>query len=463
RRRARDLAAPGYTATIDVARDTTVVVVATLDQATAVTHRLAAAGLELLRAESAGRSAALPDTTRPLPPGTAAQLRGRYGSGAGSVLLEEYGGRLYLSRSAGGIRAEIRQAADGELVTDDVAGAGIRLRALPGGRLVVGEATLARRPDRPPAAPGQDVAALIAEYGPQDAPLYLLEDDGRLVALVQRVQAYPLRRAGRAGYVLTGPGSFAGTDLAVLPADGSARAVVLGRDTLVRRLPPPGAGEVSFRIQPVRPIAELRQEAPSARPPVERGGLRAPDLVELRSLDGSIRYDIRYATPNNFMGTPMYTSAHAFLQRPAAEALARVSAALRPLGYGLLVHDAYRPWYVTWLFWEATPPAQHDFVADPAHGSRHNRGCAVDLELYDLATGKPLPETGGYDEFSERSFARYPGGSARQRWDRDLLRRAMEAQGFTVLDAEWWHFDYKDWAQYPILNVSFEELAQERR
>jgi D-alanyl-D-alanine dipeptidase len=113
---------------------------------------------------------------------------------------------------------------------------------------------------------------------------------------------------------------------------------------------------------------------------------------------------------------------------------------------------------VTKLFWDATPPEGKIFVADPAQGSRHNRGCAVDLTLYDLKSGKPIEMPGTYDEMSERSFPNYPGGTSLQRWHRDLLRWAMESEGFTVYEHEWWHFDYKDWHEYPILNLPFEKL-----
>ena len=215
----------------------------------------------------------------------------------------------------------------------------------------------------------------------------------------------------------------------------------------------------SYHIQPSRPVEVLRREALDATPPKETGNFRNPDLVELAPLDSSIHLDIRYATANDFLGTPVYSQARAFLQRPAAEALLRVLQKLKPLGYSLLIHDAYRPWYVTKIFWDATPPEGKIFVADPAQGSRHNRGCAVDLTLYDLATGKPIEMPGTYDEMSPRSFPAYPGGTSLQRWHRDLLRRAMESEGFTVYEAEWWHFDYKDWKQYPILNVPFEKLG----
>jgi len=211
----------------------------------------------------------------------------------------------------------------------------------------------------------------------------------------------------------------------------------------------------------VRSPDELRRDALAATPPKETRP-RAPDLVELRSLDASIKYDIRYATSNNFMGVPFYTSAHAFMQRPAAEAVARAAAELKKLGFGLLIHDSYRPWYVTKMFWDGTPPDKHMFVADPSQGSRHNRGCAVDLTLYDLKTGAPIRMTGGYDEMSDRSYPLYPGGTSAQRWHRDLLRHVMEAQGFDVIDTEWWHFDYRDWREYPIGNLTFEQLSLRR-
>jgi serine beta-lactamase-like protein LACTB len=146
------------------------------------------------------------------------------------------------------------------------------------------------------------------------------------------------------------------------------------------------------------------------------------------------------------------------MQRPAAEALARVNKSLAKKGLGILVFDAYRPWHVTKMFWDATAEKDHLFVADPSQGSRHNRGCAVDLTVYDRATGRPVEMVSGFDEFSDRAYPDYPGGTSRQRWHRDLLRRALETQGFTVYEAEWWHFDYRDWRRYPILNLTFEEL-----
>lgn len=224
-------------------------------------------------------------------------------------------------------------------------------------------------------------------------------------------------------------------------------------------LPCPGQ-QASFRIKPQRPVAELRADALKALPPHEQGVFLKPDLVELVKLDPTIKLDIRYATDNNFLGTPVYTQARAFLQRPAAEALLRAQRDLKAHGYGLIVHDGYRPWYVTKIFWDATASDKKMFVADPAQGSRHNRGCAVDVSLYDLKSGREVEMPSGYDEMTERAYADYPGGTAGERARRALLRETMEKQGFMVLPEEWWHFDYKDWKQYPIMNVKFEDIGQ---
>jgi zinc D-Ala-D-Ala dipeptidase len=196
----------------------------------------------------------------------------------------------------------------------------------------------------------------------------------------------------------------------------------------------------------------------SEGPPNETGDFKDSDLVELVKLDPSFKLDIRYATSNNLVGRPVYTEARAFLQRPAAESLVKVNSELKPLGYGLMIFDGYRPWSVTKTFWDITPDEDKKFVADPKEGSRHNRGCAIDLSLYDLTTGKEIEMTGVYDEMSERSYPNYEGGTDEQRQARDLLRSKMEANGFTVYEFEWWHFDYKDWQTYRIQNIPFSDV-----
>ena len=310
-------------------------------------------------------------------------------------------------------------------------------------------------PQRPPANPPAALAAFIGEYGADTTSgAMILEQGGKLY----------LRRAGAGQQVLRAAGRdrfrFGDSTLRVVRSrTGKPEALLIGAASLPRQKLGPEEGGV-FRIVPVRPVRELIREALAATPPVESGVFRTSELVELVALDSTIKLDIRYAGPDNFLGTPVYSSARAFLQRPAADALVRAHRRLGALGYGLLVHDGYRPWYISRVFWEATPPAQHEFVADPAQGSRHNRGAAVDLTLYDRRTGRPVEMPGTYDEFSRRSYPDYPGGTSRQRWLRELLRNAMEGEGFKVFPNEWWHFDYQDWRLYPLGNATFEELRQ---
>jgi len=205
------------------------------------------------------------------------------------------------------------------------------------------------------------------------------------------------------------------------------------------------------------PAAPAGPQAAAA--PREEGRFRPADLVELAPLDPTLKLDIRYATERNFVGRAVYTEARAFLQRPAAEALLRAQRALRSKGYGLLIFDGYRPWSVSKLFWEVVPREKRDFVADPAKGSKHNRGCAVDLSLYDLQTGREVEMPSPYDDMTERASPDYTGGTPEQRGLRDLLRTVMEKEGFSVEPNEWWHFNYRDWREYPILDIPFDALA----
>jgi D-alanyl-D-alanine dipeptidase len=302
-----------------------------------------------------------------------------------------------------------------------------------------------------PPPPSPAIAAAVGEYGAGDNLLTVYEQGGQLYLNGRGLQAQALWQIS--------PGRYTG---AVGEAAFAPDALTLSGERLPRR--DVGAETVAEIQAGVKADpARVRAAALAATPPVEPPAHRASDLVSLTSLDPTIKLDIRYASTNNFMGFPLYERSGAWLQRPAAEALARAARTLKALGYGLLIHDGYRPWFVTRMFWDATPAYAHVFVADPAQGSRHNRGCAVDLTLYDLKTGQPVEMTGRYDEMSRRSYADYVGGTSRQRWTRDLLRKAMEAEGFSVYPEEWWHFDYKDWREYPIGTETFSQLVAEGR
>ncbi len=304
----------------------------------------------------------------------------------------------------------------------------------------------------PAARPSRAVAGLIGQYGEAGAVRDVSEVCGTLVLTGPGFESARLTPLGGRRYRAT---DTAGRSVVAAFDDG---AVSLDENRLQKH---DFGAETQARIRAEvhADAGGLRAAALAASPPTEPPPRRASDLVSLPALDPSIRLHTLYAGTDNFMGVRIYERAGAYLQRPAAEALVRVSAALKGRGLGLLVTDAYRPWFATKMFWDATPLADHNFVADPAQGSRHNRGCAVDLTLYDLKTGRPVEMTGRIDEMSTRSAADFKGGTSRQRWYRDRLRAEMERQGFTVYPDEWWHFDYKDWSDYGIGVATYTALA----
>lgn len=185
--------------------------------------------------------------------------------------------------------------------------------------------------------------------------------------------------------------------------------------------------------------------------PVDPAATATPDLVDLARFDPRLRFDIRYATPDNFMGRVLYPVAKALAQRPAAEALKRVQDRAERHGFGLLIHDAYRPWRITKMMWDETPPAQREFVANPARGSRHNRGCAIDLTLHRGGTAVAMPSP--YDDFTPAAYRSNMRASGEALANSARLEGWMAREGFLPLDNEWWHFDWRDWARYPIMDV----------
>jgi len=448
----------GFATSLDLLPDDKlgVVAVTTKDCANAVTDRIAEEALRLVLARREGKPLALPPPTTPVSAELARKIEGHYEKGADALDLKYLNGKLTMLRASGGYQAELRQL-NNDLIVDNVLSYGMKITPLENA-ITMGTETLQRVPVPKPVPPPKEWKGLIGEYGWDHDTLYIFEKDGHLTALIEWIEYDPLSEVSKDVFKLPSHGLYDG-EKAIFTRDGDGEATqVRVSGVTFKRRPIGGVAGGVFRISPARNISELRKEALAVNPPAENGDFRKPDLVELTSLDASIKLDIRYASSNNFLSTPIYSEARAFLQRPAAEALVRANRRLKALGYGLLIHDAYRPWYVSKIFWDATPDDKKIFVANPSEGSRHNRGCAIDLSLYDLATGQPVEMVGVYDEMSERSYPGYPGGTSLQRWYRELLRQAMEQEGFEVYEFEWWHFDYKDWRKYPILNLTFDQV-----
>lgn len=437
-----------------------VVVVSSLDGSNGIVNRLGDFALRLMLA--AGSKAPLPEWSRtsPIPRDRAKELAGHYFSGDFHAEIIELAGRCYLR--SGTYRNELRLASNGTIVVDDVSSFGKEVVSVDDQRVRIGDREYLREKDVPPPDCPESWKGLIGEYGPDHNILYVYEDRGQLCVLIEWFYHYPLTQIAEDEFAFPDYGLYHGERLRFVREPGGNASSVTAAEVLFSRRKVGTLHGETFRIQPLRPVNQLREEALKATPPVENTDFLTTELVEPAVLDPAIRLDIRYATTNNFMGEVFYRQPRAFLQRPAAEAVVKVHRNLTSRGLGLLIHDAYRPWHVTKMFWEATPESMRDFVANPQRGSRHNRGCAVDLTLCDLRTGEAIEMVSGYDEFSQRSFPLYPGGTSRQRWYRELLRREMEAVGFEVYEFEWWHFDFQDWKRYRIGNQTFEELLNEK-
>jgi D-alanyl-D-alanine dipeptidase len=180
------------------------------------------------------------------------------------------------------------------------------------------------------------------------------------------------------------------------------------------------------------------------------------ELVDIEYYVYGLVLDIKYATHDNFVGKPMYQQPKAYLRRSAAQALGKAQQEFESMGLCIKVFDAYRPYEVTVAFYAATDKKQ--FVANPKDGSRHNRGCAVDITLVDAGNLKELLMPTPFDDFTEKAAPSYSNLSDEQIRNRDLLIRIMAKHGFKVHKDEWWHFDFTGWQNYELLDLSFEEL-----
>lgn len=197
--------------------------------------------------------------------------------------------------------------------------------------------------------------------------------------------------------------------------------------------------------------------APLSVPPRDPAADLLPDLVDLARFDPRLRLDIRYATPANFMGRVLYPVARAVAQRPVAAALAKVQTRAEAAGYGLLIFDAYRPWRITKAMWDQTPPESREFVANPANGSRHNRGCSIDLSLHRDGVEVVMPSP--YDDFTPAAYRSNTAAPAEALRLSRLLEEWMVAEGFVPLANEWWHYDWAEWPRYPIMDVPLEDVS----
>ena len=308
---------------------------------------------------------------------------------------------------------------------------------------------------RRPLAPTPAQTARIGQYGRGEERFDVFERDARLMIVRPDGRVAEMRPFRQDRYYLSPHAGSPGDPLEQIafatPEAGAAR-LSWKRRRYVRR----DFGAEAIAIFQSSLSSMIAEPTGTARLPAS--GLRRPALIAVSDVAPGIREDMRYATADNFLGFPVYDRPEAYLHHPVAEALGGIDRALGRMGYGLVIHDAYRPWAVTKLFWDNVPEPFHALVADPARGSVHNRGCAVDVTLWDRDTGQAVEMPGRYDEPTSRSARDYIGGSSQQRWLRDLLGLTMARGGFTGHPAEWWHFDFRGWEKVAVENVPLERL-----
>lgn len=300
-------------------------------------------------------------------------------------------------------------------------------------------------------------------YG--NGEMFLLRENNGEVELVYRFgqndytfagsNVYPLYKEHFDSYTINESGPLNHLDAAVRierSREGYGVSCSVGGNRYSRRF---FAGENGrpFRFAPVSDWQALKTAADAAVMPALLGNGQQAQLVDLAQAVPGLKFDLRYAQADNCFGQALTDDQRAFLDANAAQALAQAQQYLKPYGYGILVWEAYRPWSVSKLAYDALPADKKFMLPAPEVGFSHNTGRSIDVSLYLLATGENTGMISGFDEPSVRQYASFAGGTTLERYRRDLLRSAMQMAGFTASGTEWWHFDYGDIKGFAHLNV----------
>lgn len=300
-------------------------------------------------------------------------------------------------------------------------------------------------------------------YG--NGEMFLLRENNGEVELVYRFgqndytfagsNVYPLYKEHFDSYTINESGPLNHLDAAVRierSREGYGVSCSVGGNRYSRRF---FAGENGrpFRFASASDWQALKTAADAAVMPAQLGTGQQAQLVDLAQAVPGLKFDLRYAQADNCFGQALTDDQRAFLDADAAQALAQAQQYLKPYGYGILVWEAYRPWSVSKLAYDALPADKKSMLPAPEVGFSHNTGRSIDVSLYLLATGENASMISGFDEPSVRQYASFAGGTTLERYRRDLLRSAMQMAGFTASETEWWHFDYGDIKGFAHLNV----------
>ena len=300
-------------------------------------------------------------------------------------------------------------------------------------------------------------------YG--NGEMFLLRENNGEVELVYRFgqndytfagsNVYPLYKEHFDSYTINESGPLNHLDAAVRierSREGYGVSCSVGGNRYSRRF---FAGENGrpFRFASASDWQALKTAADAAVMPAQLGAGQQAQLVDLAQAVPGLKFDLRYAQADNCFGQALTDDQRAFLDADAAQSLVQAQQYLKPYGYGILVWEAYRPWSVSKLAYDALPADKKSMLPAPEAGFSHNTGRSIDVSLYLLATGENVGMISGFDEPSVRQYASFAGGTTLERYRRDLLRSAMQMAGFTASETEWWHFDYGDIKGFAHLNV----------
>ncbi len=308
--------------------------------------------------------------------------------------------------------------------------------------------------------PGNSVyAAYTGDYGKPTHPLTIVEKSNRLYVMNGWNHTYALKPGAVDTFFFPVDGMYGGESITFARNEDGIIDTAFFANMPLARLAKSTYSQALSTIPLAKPITGTPNTGLSPDASLrETFGNKNSELVDLTMVDPLFNLDIRYATTDNLLSTKLYDEARALVQRPVAESIFRIQREVRRLGYELVVYDTYQPWYVSQTIWESVPDSLKFFFNDPQQSVCQNNGTALSLSLYELESGSSMPMPTEYDILAPQAYADSPLPSEELRWNRDFLRRLMEAEGFTVAENKWWHFTHNSCPQYPVMNDPFAEV-----
>ena len=423
-------------------------------QAGAPLRTIASYALEVMIAE-------VNEAPRPLLPQRApadstvlAEAPGIYANSRDVAFVSTLDGNMFIYE--GMARTRVRSV-DGQLVTDDLHDSSRPVIAR-NDSLVLGDNQYRRIRRINPLPHTVQYDDYTGSYGAHPNTIHILERENGLYAHTDWINFYQLRRARQDSFVFPDYGYFNGEQLAFeRDDDGEVMGAYIANMALPKL--PRVESPALQRVYPEESVGAILNRAASATPPMELGSFQESNLIDLTMVDPLISLDMQLANGSNFLRQPLVQEQRAFLQQPVADALFRARDEFHRRGYGLLIHEAYHPWYVTKTFHESLPDSLNHYYASPETGSCHNRGAAVSLSLFALGTGEIIPMPTPFNTFSAKAHSDYPFLEPVERANRELLRLVMQREGFRPNPNKWWNFEHDLCSQYPVMNESFDQAT----